>query len=590
MDSIKNGSNTININDIKNNVTNGNNTKSNGSAGRKIVIIGGISAGTSAAAKARRFSEEAEIVIYEKYKYISYATCGLPYYVSEKISQSDDLLVNTASQFEHRFNLKVNVMSEVIKIDPASKSITIKNLESGDVFSDNYDRLIIATGTAPLSFNQELLSFKNVFSLRTVDDALQLKKYMDSAPIAQKSDTVNAVIVGGGYIGLELLEAFLAKNYKVTIIEKFGQILPVFDKEIIEYIENYLGDKKVTILKEEEIKETQKDDDILTRIITSKGTVIAADIVVLSIGARSETKLAADCGITIGGSGAIEVNEFLETNITDIYAAGDCCECKDFTNNKKQSFNLASIANIQGRCAGYNAAGGRSAYIDAIPTSIIKILDIVIGKTGMTLREAKKSGFNAKKIELHSLNHAGYYPGASMMHMILVYDEATWAILGFQAVGREGIDKKTDVMSVAIRAKMKVWELLTLNMSYQPAFGSAKDPLNMLGMIGENIYKGEFKLIDVEELRENIADTSENLTVLDVRSTREYSMGHIETAINIPVDELRENIDKLDKKSPIVVYCRTSYRSYLAYRILVNKGFENVRNLNGSYLSWARKI
>jgi len=582
MDVLKNGNDAADKN---------NNCRVKKGAGKKIVIIGGISAGTSAAAKARRYSEDAEIVIYEKYKYISYATCGLPYYVSEKISQSDDLLVNTASQFESRFNLKVNVMSEVIKIDPASKTLTIKNLETGDIFIDNYDKLIIATGTTPLSFNQELLSLKNVFSLRTVDDALQLKTYMDSAPMTQKSDPVNAVIVGGGYIGLELLEAFIAKNYKVTIIEKFGQILPVFDKEIVEYIENYLGDKKVTILKEEEIKETHKDDDgVLTKIITSKGTVIAADIVILSIGARSDTKLAVDCGIAVGGSGAIEVNEFLETNIADIYAAGDCCECRDFTNNKKLSFSLASIANIQGRCAGYNAAGGRSAYIDAIPTSIIKILDIAIGKTGMTLKEAKKSGFAAKKIELHSLNHAGYYPGASMMHMILVYDEATWAILGFQAVGREGIDKKTDVMSVAIRAKMKVWELLTLNMSYQPAFGSAKDPLNMLGMIGENIYKGEFKLIDVEELRENISGTSENLTVLDVRSKKEYSMGHIETAINIPVDELRENIDKLDKKSSVVVYCRTSYRSYLAYRILVNNGFENVRNLNGSYLSWARKI
>jgi NADPH-dependent 2,4-dienoyl-CoA reductase/sulfur reductase-like enzyme/rhodanese-related sulfurtransferase len=563
--------------------------QSDKSTGERIVIIGGVSAGTSAAAKARRFSEKIQIVIYEKYKYISYATCGLPYYVSEKISEPDDLIVNNVHQFELRFNVKVGVMCEVIKIDPLNKILTIKNLETGNVFDDNYDKLIITTGTAALSFNQELLTLKNVFSLRTVDDALELKKYMNKS-IGEKPEALSVVIIGGGYIGLELLEAFLSKDYKVTIIEKTSQVLPVFDNEIIEYIENYLTGKGVLILKEEEVKEIQKDDNgILTKIITSKGTGIAADIVILSIGTRPETKIARDCGVAIGESGGIKVNEFLQTNLPDIYAAGDCCECKNFTNSKKQSFNLASIANIQGRCAGYNAAGGSSRFNDAIPTSIIKILDIAIGKTGMTLKEAKKEGLAARKIELHALNHAGYYPGASMMHIIIVYDEGTGAILGFQAVGREGIDKKTDIVSVAIRAQMKIWELVTLNLSYQPEFGSAKDPINILGMIGENIYKGELKLIDVEELRDKLAG-KEILTLLDVRSKREYSLGHIDTAVNIPVDELRENIGQLDKKSNIVIYCRTSYRSNLAYRILANNGFKNIRNLNGSYLSWARQI
>ena len=559
------------------------------STGEKIVIIGGISAGTSAAAKARRFSEEDQIVIYEKYKYISYATCGLPYYVSEKITELDNLLVNTVRQFEVRFNIKVNILCEVIKIDPLNKNLTIRNLETGDVFKDNYDRLIIATGTSALSFNQELLTLKNVFALRTIDDAVELREYMNK-PIKDNREFRNAVIIGGGYIGLELLEAFLSKGYKVTIIEKTSQILPVFDKEIVEYIENFLFEKGVVILKEEEVKEIQKDGNgVLTKIITSNGRDIAADIFILSIGAKPEIKIARDCGIAIGDSGGIEVNDLLQTNIPDIYAAGDCCECKNFINNKKQSFNLASIANIQGRCAGYNIAGGSSKYIDAIPTSIIKILDIAIGKTGMTLKEARGAGFAAKKIELHSLNHAGYYPGASMLHMIMIYNEETGDILGFEAVGREGVDKKTDVMSVAIRAKMKIWDLVNLNLSYQPAYGSAKDPLNILGMIGENIYKGEFNQVDSEELRAKLAG-KEILTVLDVRTKREYSMGHIETAINIPIDELRENIDKLDKKSNIVVYCATSYRSYLAYRILANKGFENIKNLNGSYQSWIRKI
>ncbi|MHB1346906.1 MAG: FAD-dependent oxidoreductase [Candidatus Humimicrobiaceae bacterium] len=559
------------------------------SAGQKIVIIGGVSAGTSAAAKARRFSEADQIIIYEKYKYISYATCGLPYYVSESIPDVGSLLVNTAAQFELRFNVKVNVMCEVLKIDPFGKELTVRNLKTGDIFTDNYDRLIIATGTSAISFNQELLDLKNVFSLRTIDDAVELKDFMDKL-LKENLKSRNAVIIGGGYIGLELLEAFLAKGFSVTIIEKTNQILPVFDKEIVEYIENYLSGKGVNILKEEEVKQLHKDDNgMLAKITTKNGKNIEGDIFILSIGARPEVSLARDTGIAIGEFGGITVNELMQTNIADIYAAGDCCECQNFVNNKKQSFNLASIANIQGRVAGYNIAGGSSKYVDSIPTSIIKILDIAIGKTGLALKEARSAGFAAKKIELHSLSHAGYYPGASMIHMVLIYDEETGAILGFEAVGREGIDKKTDIASTAIRAKMKVWDLVNLNLSYQPAYGSAKDPLNIMGMIGENIDKQEFSLIDVEELREKLA-RKENFTLLDVRTNREYGMGHIETSINIPIDELRKNIDTLDKKSDIIVYCRTSYRSYLAYRILANNGFENIRNLNGSYLSWVRKL
>jgi len=558
-------------------------------AGKKIVIIGGISAGTSAAAKARRLSDDAEIVIYEKYKYISYATCGLPYFVSGKIPALDNLLVNTVKQFELRFNMKVNTLSEVIKINPENKSLIIKDLNTDNLFNDTYDKLIIATGTAAINFNQEMLTAKNVFMHRTIDDAIRLKDYMEET--ANKPEkSLNAVIIGGGYIGLELVEAFLAKGFKVTIIEKTNQILPLFDSEIIEYLESYLLEKGVSILKKEEVKYFKKDDnDILIKLNTSSGKEFSPDILIFSIGTKPEVKLAQDCGIAIGSSGAITVDEYLNTSEPDIYAAGDCCECKNFINGKKQSYNLASIANIQGRCAGYNAAGGSSKYTDAIPTSIIKILDVAIGKTGMSLKEAKSLGINSKKIELHSLHHAGYYPGASMMHMMLIYNEDSGDILGFEAIGKEGIDKKTDIISVAIRARMKIWEIVSLNLSYQPAYGSAKDPINILGMIGENIFKKEVKFIDPEELKEKLAN-NESITVLDVRTRKEYSLGHIDTAINIPIDELRDNIDKLDKDWNIVVYCRTSYRSYLTYRILKNKGFNNVWNLNGSYLSWVRKM
>lgn len=565
------------------------NSKNKKTAGEKIVIIGGISAGTSAAAKARRLSEDAEIIIYEKYKYISYATCGLPYFVSDKIPALDDLLINTVKQFELRFNTKVNTLCEVIKIDPEQKRLVIKDLNTGNLFNDTYDKLIIATGTEAINFNQEILTAKNVFMHRTIDDAIRLKDYIRE--IANKPEkSLNAVIVGGGYIGLELVEAFLAKDFKVTIIEKTNQILPLFDSEIIEYLESYLLEKGVNLLKEEEVKDFKKDDnDILIKLNTSSGKEFSPDILVFSIGIKPEVNIARDCGIAIGDSGAIIMDEYLNTSAPDIYAAGDCCECKNFINGKKQSYNLASVANIQGRCAGYNAAGGNSNYFDAIPTSIIKVIDVAIGITGMSLKEAKSLGINSKKIELHSLHHAGYYPGASMMHMMLIYNEDSGDILGFEAIGKEGIDKKIDIISVAIRARMKIWELVTLNLSYQPAYGSAKDPINILGMIGENIFKKEVKFIDIEELKEKLVK-NESVMIIDVRTRKEYARGHIDTAINIPVDELRDNIDGLDKDSNIIVYCRTSYRSNLAYRILKNTGFKSVCNLNGSYLSWVRKL
>jgi NADPH-dependent 2,4-dienoyl-CoA reductase/sulfur reductase-like enzyme/rhodanese-related sulfurtransferase len=574
--------------DMENNLES-KNSKDKKIAGKKIVIIGGISAGTSAAAKARRLSDDAEIVIYEKYKYISYATCGLPYFVSGKIPALDNLLVNTVKQFELRFNMKVNTLSEVIKINPENKSLIIKDLNTDNLFNETYDKLIIATGTTALKFNREILTAKNVFMHRTIDDAIRLKDYLEET--ANKPEkSLNAVIIGGGFIGLELIEAFLAKGFKITIIEKTNQILPLFDSEIIEYLESYLLEKGVSILKKEEVKYFKKDDnDILIKLNTSSGKEFSPDVLIFSIGAKPEVKLAQECGIVIGSSGAIIVDEYLNTSAPDIYAAGDCCECKNFINGNKQSYNLASIANIQGRCAGYNAAGGSSKYTDAIPTSIIKILDVAIGKTGMSLKEAKSLGLNSKKIELHSLHHAGYYPGASMMHMMLIYNEDSGDILGFEAIGKEGIDKKTDIISVAMRARMKIWELVSLNLSYQPAYGSAKDPINILGMIGENIFKKEVKFIDPEELKEKLAN-SESIVVLDVRTRKEYGLGHIDTAINIPIDELRDNIDKLDKDWNIIAYCRTSYRSYLAYRILKNKGFNNVWNLNGSYLSWVRKM
>lgn len=555
----------------------------------KIIIIGGIAAGTSAAVKARRKSEDTQITIYEKYKYISYGTCGLPYFVSGKITDIDNLIINTVQQFEQRFNIKVNIMHEVINIDSKEKSILAKNLISGEQFKDYYDKLIITTGSTSIIINPELESAPNCFSLKTIDDALKLKEYL-SFLTKNSKESLNAVIIGGGFIGLEILDAFLLKGLNITIVEKTGQILPAFDFEIIEYLENYLADKGIILRKEESIENFDKTaNGKIISLKTSNGDKLACDVIFQSVGTKPDSKLAGNCGIVIGKSGAISVDEYLQTSDPDIYAAGDCCECKNFVTQMKQAYNLASIANIQGRCAGYNAAGGKDKFIDSIPTSIIKVLDIAIGKTGISLKEARYRGIDAAKIELHYLNHAGYYPGASLIHMLIIYDRISGLILGFEAIGRESVDKKADVMSVAIRARMKIWDLVNLNLSYHPEYGSAKDSINILGMIGENIKKGEYRQMDVEELKDMI-NNKQDITIINVRTNREFGMGHIEGALNIPVDELRGNLDKLDRNSKIVVHCRTSYRSYLAYLILKNSGFKNVWNLNGSYLSWIRKI
>ncbi|MBE3035478.1 MAG: FAD-dependent oxidoreductase, partial [Candidatus Atribacteria bacterium] len=492
-------------------------------------------------------------------------------------------------QLEQRFNIKVNIMHEVINIDSKEKSILAKNLISGEQFKDYYDKLIIATGSTSIIINPELESAPNCFSLRTIDDALKLKEYL-SFLTKNSKESLNAVIIGGGFIGLEVLDAFLLKGINITIVEKTGQILPAFDFEIIEYLENYLAGKGIILRKEESIENFEKTaDGKIISLKTSNGDKLVCDVIFQSVGTKPDSKLAGNCGIVIGKSGAISVDEYLQTSNPDIYAAGDCCECKNFVTQIKQAYNLAPIANIQGRCAGYNAAGGKDKFIDSIPTSIIKVLDIAIGKTGISLKEARYCGIDAVKIELHYRSRAGYYPRSSLIHMLVIYDRISGVILGFEAIGRESVDKKVDVMSVAIRARMKIWDLVNLNLSYHPEYGSAKDSINILGMIGENIKKGEYHQMDVEELKDMIKN-KQDITILDVRTKREFGMGHIEGALNIPVDELRDNLDKLDRNSKIVVHCRTSYRSYLAYLILKNSGFKNVWNLNGSYLSWIRKI
>lgn len=556
---------------------------------KRIIIIGGIAAGTSAAAKCRRQSEDAEIIIYEKDEYISYGTCGLPYLVSGRIDNVNKLLVNTPDNFSRRFNAPVMTGHEVLRIDPKKNKVIVRDLKSNKEFVDHYSELILTTGSIPIIIKMEGYEAKNVFVLKTIKDALDIKKHLEKIK-NNGNDNKNAVIIGGGFIGLELLEAYLENDFKVSIIEKETQILPMFDHEIIEYLENHLEDLGIKILKEQVAEKLVLDkDDMVEKVVTSGGEELDSDLVFFGIGTRPNNFLAENAGISIGSRGSISVDEYMRTNINNIYAAGDCCECENLISGDKRSYNLASIANRQGRTAGYNAAGGSERFDGSIVTSIIKVLDIAIGKTGLSLKEARGLGIDAGCIELHYGSHAGYYPGAEMMHILVIFNRKNRKLLGLEAIGRDGIDKRIDIASTAIRGGLKIEDLATTELAYQPAFGSARDSINMLGMISDNLKKKEISFIDITEMHKKL-EKDDEMIILDVRTSREYDAGHIEGAMHIPVDNIREQIKKLDQDKETIIYCRSGYRAYLALKVLKNNGFSDVKLLNGSYLSWDRRI
>ena len=555
----------------------------------KVIIIGAVAAGTAAAVKMRRQSEDAEIVIYEKDGYISYGTCGLPYFVSGEIKSIEDLIENTQERFEKRFNLRVNVFHEVTAIKPGENLISVKDLKTGRQFDDRYDRLIITIGSVPIRLKFDGKPVENIFVLKTIDDAVDLKDYLDRLDKENKPEK-SALLIGAGFIGLELLDTFLNRGYKINIVEKASQILPMFDNEIIEYLEKYLMEKGIKLYKEDEVSGLAEVwDGRVVSVETLKGKIIKSDIIFLAVGTKPDVKLARDSGIKIGQSGFIAVDEYMKTNFENIYAAGDCCECENMISGVKRSYNLATIAGRQGRIAGINAAGGREKFSGSIVNSIVKVLDLAVAKVGLSFKEAAAIDNDVDFIELHRSSHAEYYPGADMIHMIIVFNKNSGRILGFQAIGRSGVDKRTDVVSTAIKGDLKIWELAELDLAYHPAYGSARDPVNILGMIAGNLKKGDVVTLSVEKLKEKIKN-KENITILDVRTGEEFNRGHIDGAVNIYIDDLRKNLDKLDAGSEIIIYCRSGYRAYQSFRILKNRDFKNIKILNGSYLSWIRKI
>ncbi|MEZ0537206.1 FAD-dependent oxidoreductase [Caldicellulosiruptoraceae bacterium PP1] len=540
----------------------------------KIVIVGGVAAGASAATKARRTNEDAEIILLEKGEYVSFANCGLPYYVGGTIQRRDNLLVVSENMLRTRYNIDVRTSNEVVKINRDRKTITVVNHKEGKTYEESYDKLILATGARP--FTLPFLNDKtNSFTVFTINDVDRIKGYIKEGHLKK------AVVIGAGYIGMETVEQLSISGIEVTLVELKDSILPQFDKELTNLLEHELKNRGVRVKTGLSVVSANYKDDRIVSVVLSNGDVIETDAVFQTAGVIPNTELAKDAGLEVNRG--IVVNKFMQTSDPDIYAAGDSVEIKSLILNKDTWIPLAGPANKEGRIAGLNAAGGNMEFVGALGSSIIKVFDFAIAKVGLNENDCKQYGIKYNATIVHPLHHAGYYPGGKSLTIKLLFDPDDGTILGVQVLGREGVDKRADVVATAMYAKLKVFDLENLDLVYAPPFGSAKDPIIMAGMTAANIVRKEVNNILPDKVKELIGN--QEYAIIDVRTPEEYEFGHIEGAINIPVDELRKRIDEVPKGKKIIAYCGVGFRSYHACLILKSKGFECF-NMSGGYTSW----
>ena len=531
----------------------------------KTVIVGGVAGGATAAARIRRLNEQAEIVVFERSGYISYANCGLPYYIGGTIEDEGDLTLQTPESFYKRFRVQMNVHHEVTAINPESKTVTVKNLKNGELFDESYDKLILSPGAKPVKPNFEGIDSDKIFTLRTVEDTLEIKQYIN------KNHPKSAVIVGGGFIGIEVAENLRNLGIGVTLVEAAEQLMAPFDSDMASFIHAEVRKNGVNLMLGQFVEgfaDTEEGVDVKLK----DSPTLHTDMVVMAIGVTPETTLAKEAGLELGIKNSIVVNDRMETSVPDIYAVGDAVQIKNFVTDKDTLISLAGPANKQGRIAADNICGIDSRYMGGQGSSVIKIFQMTAASTGINEKMAKALGISADRVILSPMSHAGYYPGGKVMTVKVLFEKETYRLLGAQIIGFDGVDKRIDVIATAICAGMKAYELAELDLAYAPPYSSAKDPVNMAGYIIENIKNGIVKqwyYEDTEDLQND-----ENVTLLDTRTPREYSHGHVEGFINIPVDELRERIDELDKTKPIYVICQSGLRSYIATRILKGNGFD----------------
>ncbi len=541
----------------------------------KVVIVGGVAGGASAAARARRLDENAEIVVLERGPDVSFANCGLPYYLGGAITDRKRLLVTTAGRLRERFRLDVRCLSSVEGVDRVRKVVRVHDLVSGRQYDESYDKLILAPGAAPIRPNLPGIEMPGIFVLRTLQDTDRIKSAMDAG-------AKHAVIVGAGFIGLELAENFAGRGIATTIVELQDQVLPPLDREMTAGVLQALSKHGVELLLGESADGFLQSNGRLAVRLKS-GRQLETDLVVLGVGVRPENKLAVDAGLEVGPRGGIRVNEHMQTNDADIYAVGDAVETNDAVTLERVQVPLAGPANRQGRIAADHIFSRRSSYRGTLGTAIVKVFDCTAATTGASEKTLRRLGRDFRKIYTHPTQHAGYYPGAVPMALKLLFDPDGGRLLGAQAVGQDGVDKRIDVLAVAISAGLTVFGLEDLELAYAPQFGSAKDPVNMLGFVGAGMLHGDHPQISVDQLSSDKGGADPLL--LDVRTPEEFAQGHIPGAVSLPIDELRERIGELPPERPIVAYCEVGQRGYLATRILMQAGYQVV-NLSGGFRTY----
>jgi len=547
---------------------------------KKILIIGGVAGGASTAARLRRVDEESQIIMFERGEYISFANCGLPYYIGGTIEQRDALLLQTPEAMNARFNIDVRVKNEVLKIDREKKEVEVKNLETQEVYRESYDYLVLSPGSTPLKPPIPGIDSPNIFTLWNIPDVDKIKSYLDN------NKPKRAVVIGGGFIGIEMAENLHDQGLDVSIVEMADQVMAPIDFEMAQIVHQHIKSKDAKLYLKDGVKSFEYNNGVTT-ITLQSGTKIEADIVMLSIGVRPQSELAKAAGLEVNQRGGIIVDEFLKTSDDSIYALGDAVEVVDFVNNNKTMVPLAGPANKQGRIVANNLVGRKEKYKGTQGTSIAKVFDLTVGSTGSNEKTLKRLGQEYGKDYLvsiiHSKSHAGYYPGAIPMTIKLLFTPEG-KVLGAQIVGYEGVDKRVDVIAAALRFGGTIYDLEELELAYAPPYSSAKDPVNMAGFTAENIIVGDMPVIHWNEMDNLDMDKT---IILDVRDEIERELGYVEGSICIPVNELRNRLDELDKDKLIVVYCAIGLRGYIATRILMQNGFTNVKNFSGGYSTYS---
>ena len=545
----------------------------------KIIIIGGVAGGASAATRLRRMNETNEIIMFERSDYISFANCGLPYHIGETIKDRNNLLVQTVKGMKDRFGIDVRVKTEVLKINPKEKTVLAKNLVTGEKYEESYDKLLLSPGAEAFIPPIPGVHSKNIYSLRNMSDMDKIKSKVDKK-------VKRAVVIGAGFIGLEIAENLVERDIEVTIIEKSNQVLAPVDFEIASEVHQHIKEFKTELFLNDGAKEFIEIGD-KTKVKLESGIEITADIIIMAIGVRPENKLALEAGLEIGKTGGIKVNEYLQTSDENIYAVGDAIEVKHYINGAESLIPLAWPANRQGRIVADTILGIRQKpYTGSLGTSILKAFDLTVSATGLNEKTLKRLGIPYMVTTVNRNDHASYYPGATPLTLKLIFNKEG-DILGAQAIGYKGVDKRIDIIATAIKGNLKVWDLQEVEVAYAPPYNSAKDPVNIAGYAAENMINGEHETFRYFEIDELLQDS--NYQLLDVRTKMENRLGTIKDSINIDVNELRDNLGSLNRDKTYLVFCQVGLRGYLAYRILVQNGFK-VKNLDGGYRLWSHTV